>query len=376
MHTPPRTRATGAVVFALLLSSILVGSSPPAAAAGRYGERLIVDDLSNAVAFTFAPDGRIFIAERITGNIKVFNPATGALRLFATVPDVVGTVFTELGLDGIALHPDFPAKPYVYAYVTRDVSGTTRIQIIRYEASRDDGTGPGVDPTVIYQSATAAGPLHVGGRMLFGRDGYLYVVIGEGGTERFAQDLSVERGKILRMTARGAPAPGNPFGTRVWSFGHRNSFGFDFDPKTGDIWQTENGPECNDEVNRIMPGGNYAWGPHQTCSTPPAAPANTHQDGPDPRRLPALYFTPTIAPTGLVFCRDCGLDRAAEGAMFFGSFKGGNIVRATLTSGRRSVDSTRLALSHEPRVLSMEASQRGRLYFSDSKAIYRITPAA
>ena len=175
-----RTQATSAVVFALLLLSILVGSSPPAAAAGRYGERRIVDGLSNAVAFTFAPDGRIFIAERISGNIRVFNPETGALRLFATVPDVVGTVFTELGLDGIALHPDFPAKPYVYAYVTRDVSGTTRIQIIRYEASRDDGTGPGVDPTVIYQSATAAGPQHVGGRMLFGRDGYLYVVIGEG----------------------------------------------------------------------------------------------------------------------------------------------------------------------------------------------------
>lgn len=369
------TQAARAITVALLLFPILVGSARPAAALGRYDERLVVDGLANAAAFTFARDGRIFVAERITGNIKVFNPATGAIRRFATVPDVVGTVFTELGLDGIALHPDFPAKPFVYAYVTRDVSGTTRIQIIRYETSRSDGTGTGVDPRVIYQSATQAGPLHVGGRMLFGRDGYLYVVIGDAGTASFAQDLSVERGKILRMTARGAPAPGNPFGTRVWSFGHRNSFGFDFDPKTGDIWQTENGPECNDEVNRIMPGGNYAWGPHETCSTPPDAPANTNQDGPDPRRLPALYYTPTIAPTGLIFCRNCGLDRAAEGAMFFGSFKGGNIVRATLTSGRRGVASTRLALSHEPRVLSMEASPRGRLYFSDSKAIYQITAA-
>ena len=371
-----RTHATRVITVALLLLPVLVGSPRPAAALDRYGERLIVDGLSNAVAFTFARDGRIFIAERITGNIRVFNPATGALRLFATVPDVVGTVFTELGLDGIALHPDFPAKPYVYVYVTRDVSGTTRIQIIRYKTSRGDGTGTGVDPRVIYQSATEAGPLHVGGRMLFGRDGYLYVVIGDAGTASFAQDLSVERGKILRMTARGAPAPDNPFGTRVWSFGHRNSFGFDFDPKTGDIWQTENGPECNDEVNRIVPGGNYAWGPHQTCSSPPAAPTNTNQDGPDPRRLPALYYSSTIAPTGLIFCRNCGLDRAAEGAMFFGSFKGGDIVRATLTSGRRSVASTRLALSHEPRVLSMEASPRGRLYFSDSGAIYRLTSAA
>jgi aldose sugar dehydrogenase len=371
-----RTHATRIITVAVLLLPILVGSPRPAAAAGRYGERLVVDGLANAVAFTFAPDGRIFIAERITGNIKVFNPATGALRTFATVPDVVGTVFTELGLDGIALHPGFPAKPFVYAFVTRDVSGTTRIQIIRYEASRSDGTGTGVDPRVIYQSATQAGPRHVGGRMLFGRDGYLYVVVGDADIPAFAQDLSVERGKILRMTARGAPAPNNPFGTRVWSFGHRNSFGFDFDPKTGDIWQTENGPACNDEVNRIVPGGNYAWGPHATCSTPPEAPVNTNQDGPDPRRLPARFYTPTTAPTGLIFCRRCGLDRAAEGALFFGSFNGGDIVRATLTSGRRGIGSTRLALTHEPRVLSMEASPRGRLYFSDGKAIYRITSSA
>jgi glucose/arabinose dehydrogenase len=373
---PTTTQATRAITVALLLLPILVGSPQSASALDRYGERLVVDGLTNAAAFTFAPDGRIFIAERITGNIRVFNPATGALRLFATVPDVVGTVFTELGLDGIALHPDFPARPYVYAYVTRDVSGTTRIQIIRYETSRRDGTGTGVHPRVIYQSATEAGPRHVGGRMLFGRDGYLYVVIGDAGTASFAQDLSVERGKILRMTARGAPAPGNPFGTRVWSFGHRNSFGFDFDPKTGDIWQTENGPACNDEVNRIVPGGNYAWGPHQTCSTPPAAPTNTNQDGPDPRRLPALYFTPTIAPTGLVFCRDCGLGRAAEGALFFGSFNDGDITRATLTSGRRSIAFTRPALDHGLRVLSMETSPRGRLYFSDGKAIYRLISAA
>jgi aldose sugar dehydrogenase len=373
---PTRTQATRAITVALLLLPVVVGSPRSAAALDRYGERLVVDGLTNAAAFTFASDGRIFIAERISGNIRIFNPANGNLRLFATVPDVVGTVFTELGLDGIALHPDFPAMPYVYVYVTRDVSGTTRIQIIRYETSRRDGTGSGVDPRVIYQSATAAGPLHVGGRMLFGRDGYLYVVIGDAGTASFAQDLSVERGKILRMTARGAPAPGNPFGTRVWSFGHRNSFGFDFDPKTGDIWQTENGPACNDEVNRIVSGGNYAWGSHQTCSTPPAAPTNTNQDGPDPRRLPALYFTPTIAPTGLVFCRDCGLGRQAEGALFFGSFNDEDITRATLTSGRRSIASTRPALDHGRRVLSLETSPRGGLFFSDGRAIYRLTSAA
>jgi glucose/arabinose dehydrogenase len=259
----------------------------------------------------------------------------------------------------------------VYAYATRDVSGTARIQIIRYRASRG-GRGEAVDPTVIYQSATPAGQLHVGGRMLFGPDGLLYVFVGDAGSPANAQNLDVERGKLLRMTPKAAPVPENPFGTRVYSYGHRNSFGFDFDPATGRIWQTENGPECNDEVNRIVERGNFAWGPHETCATPPRAPANTNQDGPDPRRLPEVYYADTLGLTGLVFCRRCGLGPAAEGAFFFGAFNTGTITRATLDERRRHVASRRVVLTHEPRVLSMETSPKGRLFFSDGRGIYRI----
>jgi quinoprotein glucose dehydrogenase len=292
--------------------------------------------------------------------------------VFATVTRIAGSVDTELGLDGIVLHPDFPRRPFVYAYATRVVHGTPRIQILRYRTSRARGHGTGVDRTVIYRSATAAGPMHVGGRMLF-HGGDLYVVVGDAGDATNAQDLSVERGKVLRMTPRGAPAPGNPFGTRVWSFGHRNSFGFDFDPQTGRLWETENGPECNDELNRIVEGGNYAWGPHETCSTPPSAPRDTNQDGPTPRIQPLQFYRSTIGPTGLAFCRRCGLGSAAEGTFLFGSFNTGFITRVRLTRDRRDIDGTRVVLRHAGHVLSIESSPRGRLYFSDGKGIYRLT---
>jgi glucose/arabinose dehydrogenase len=369
---PPLVTGSAAVANVVDPPAIASGAATPTAGASVYRARLVVGGLQNAAAFAFAPDGRIFIAERITGDILVYDPATGRLHPFATVSHIVGTVNTELGLDGIVLHPDFARKPLVYAYATRTVHGTPRIQIIRYRTSKPGGRGIGVDPTVIYRSNTAAGRMHVGGRMLFHR-GDLYVVVGDGGDAGNAQDRSVERGKILRMTARGAPAAGNPFGTRVWSYGHRNSFGFDFDPQTGRLWETENGPECNDEINRIVKAGNYAWGPHETCSTPPAAPRNTNQDGPRPRIQPLTYYASTIGPTGLAFCHRCGLGRAAAGAFFFGAFNTGEITRVQLTHDRRDIASTRVVLRHSGHVLSIETSPRGTLYFSDGKGIYRLT---
>jgi glucose/arabinose dehydrogenase len=376
MRIPARP-ATLRVALAGLIATplLLVVSTPsPAGAADVYTATQITAGLANAAAFTFAPDGRIFIAERLTGKIKVWNPAKQKSHLFVTVPRIVGDVNNELGLDGIVLHPSFPAKPFIYAYATRNVDGTPRIQIVRYRTSKAGGKGTGVHPNVIYQSATTAGPQHVGGRMQFGPRGMLYVVIGDAGTSSNAQDLAIERGKLLRMTPKGVPAPGNPFGTRVYSYGHRNSFGFDFDPQTGNIWETENGPECNDEINRIVPGGNYAWGPNETCSNPPAAPVNTNQDGPTPRIQPLVFYDHTIGPTGAVFCDGCGLNPAAEGALFFGAFNTGKVTRVTLTGNRLGVASTTVVLTHLPRVLSMEASPTGRIFFSDGKGIFRLDP--
>src|SRR5437868_14595228 len=131
-------------------------------------------------------------------------------------------------------------------------------------------------------------------------------MIGEGHHPANSQDLTANlRGKILRLDRDGTAAAGNPHG-RIWSFGHRNSFGFDFDPATGRLWETENGPACNDELNLIRPGKNYGWGASETCATPPAPPRNTNQDGPSPV-LPKRLYGKVIAPTGAAFCSSCGL---------------------------------------------------------------------
>ena len=95
-----------------------------------------------------------------------------------------------------------------------------------------------------------AGTYHDGGHIDFGPDGKLYAVVGEGHDSSNAQDLTNDAGKVLRMNRNGSVPADNPFDdSRIFSYGLRNSFGFAFDPQSGTLWETENGPECVDEIN-------------------------------------------------------------------------------------------------------------------------------
>jgi glucose/arabinose dehydrogenase len=199
----------------------------------------------------------------------------------------------------------------------------------------------------------------------------LYAIVGDGHDSANAQDTTDnDRGKILRMTPRGDAPKTNPIaGSRIWAYGIRNSFGFAFDPQTGDLWETENGPECNDELNPIIEGENYGWGPNETCSG--QSPENTNQDGPDPV-LPELWYTPTIAPTGIAFCERCGLGVKTNGALLFGAANTGDVRRVTLNASRSHVTGQKVVYTHPESVLSIEVAPDGTIYFSDFGAIYRL----
>ncbi len=324
----------------------------------------VATGLAFPAAFTFARDGRIFYGERLTGEIRIFDPATRSDRLFFTVPDLATD--GEQGVLGLALHPDYPATPYVYAFVTRLVGGVARNEIVRITSS--GGTGASMWPMFTAPAASH----HNGGRIMFGRGRLLYAVIGDNGFARNSQDLTTTAGKVLRMTAWGAVPAGNPFpGSYVFAYGIRNSFGFTFDPQTGRMWETENGPECNDELNRIAWGANYGWGPSATCSTPPEPPRNTNQDGPSPI-LPQRWYATPNAPTGAAFCTGCALGTASEGRLFFGAWKTGEIRRVTLGPLRWNAVSQTVVYVHQGRILALEAAPDGALYLSDHTGIYKL----
>jgi glucose/arabinose dehydrogenase len=349
------------VRLAGVIVAILVVSAP---SAGAIDAREVAGGLDEPVAFTFGPGKQIWYVEKSGGEIRVFDLDTGNDRPFQSVDGVNGD--GERGMLGIALHPRYPDKPFVYVYVTRTSNGNLRNQILRYE----DRGGSGADRTVIFSSPASSSPYHNGGRILFGPDGMLYATVGDGHDASNAQDRSDnDRGKILRMTP-GGRAPGtNPSADRIWAFGIRNSFGFGFDPDTDDLWATDNGPSCNDEIDEIRKGGNYGWGPSATCVG--SSPGNTNSDGPHPIR-PESFYEDSIGITGIAFCDRCGLSAMSDGAAFHGAVNDGRVTRLKFDRRGREIVGRKIVYDHPSGTLSFEVGPGGTLYFSDFDGIYRI----
>ena len=346
-----------AAAFALFTAS---GSALAASA-----QPLSPSALAFPAAFTVTPDGsRILFGERVTGQIRRLNPTTGISTPFFKVPDVASA--GDQGLLGLALDPSYPTDGRVWAFVTRDVSGTATNQLLRIRA---DGSGF----AVLRSFPTAE--LRNGGRIMFGPDGKLYVVVGDNSNPSNSQNLAGLAGKVMRLNADGTVPADNPrAGSAIIGYGFRNSFGFTFDPQNGHLWATENGPECNDEINLVprFKLTNFGWGPSQTCSSPPPAPRNTNRDGPSPV-LPRLFFADPPALTGAAFCDLCGLSSA--GQLFFGDFNTGTIHRARLTSDRLHIASQAPFYHHFGGVLSLEtAPDGGPIYFSTRTNIFRLSP--
>jgi aldose sugar dehydrogenase len=342
----------------ILAAGLLVAGAVPARAA--VGAQEVLGSLAFPTAFTFAPNGRIFYGERFSGEIRIFNPVAGTDRLFHRVPRV--NTAGEQGILGLTLHPSYPAKPFVYVYFTHNKPENRIIRI------RDDG-GTGIRRKVLMHLPVSGN--HNGGVIHFGPDRKLYAVIGDVGNPANSQNLASKAGKVLRMTWTGRVPADNPFADRfAYSFGHRNMFGFTWDPATGNLWLSENGPGCNDEINLVLPGENYAWGPNHTCSG--MSPGNTNQDGPLPRRLPEIHYgPPMLAPTGAASCSGCGLD-GHEGNLVFGSWNDGALRSLALDAERNDVSSQSVLYQHTHGVLAVERAPDGALYFSDSNQIFEL----
>jgi aldose sugar dehydrogenase len=365
------TRRSAICITVSVALSIAVGTVAPAAAGTRspltVGTQIVLSNLAFPDGFTFFPDGRLLFGERFTGKIKIYDPSKHVTTTFFTVPNL--TTSGEQGLLGLAVHPDYPATPSVYAFASRLLGGKPYNQVLRIT----DSNGTGTDMTVIASIPSALNNPHDGGRILFGPDGKLYAVVGEGGVPANAQSLGTDQGKVLRMDDDGSVPSDNPFpGKLIFTFGMRNSYGFAFDPRTSLLWETENGPECNDEINIEKSGENHAWGPNETCSG--TAPKDTNQDGPLPRVLPLQWYTPTIAPTGMAFCTRCGLP-GGDGKMYFGAYNTGALRRVGLTSDRLGISSVAVVYTHSEGILSVEQGPDGALYFSDSHHIYKLIAA-
>jgi glucose/arabinose dehydrogenase len=188
----------------------------------------------------FRDDGTALVSERDSGRILEVKPGSEPREVY-TVPGV--DAGGEGGLLGLALKDD-----WVYAYFT----GADDNRIVRFKLAGDKA------PEVIFDGITKGGR-HNGGRIAFGPDDMLYVGTGDASEESRSQDRDDPSGKILRLTADGDPAPGNPWpGSPVWTLGHRNVQGLAWDGQ-GRMYGIEFGQSTYDEVNVIEKGKNYGW---------------------------------------------------------------------------------------------------------------------
>jgi len=351
------------------IATIALASTSLSGCHGPVHAEAVIAGLAAPVGFTVDPDNnQIWYAERFTGEIHRRDLSSGQDTLVWTVSNVLTS--GEQGLLGLALHPSYPSSPFLYAYASRQVGGAARNQILKITLS--DGTGVSQQAIV---NDLDIGSTHNGGRILFGPDGNLFAVIGEHGNPANSQIVDGNAnlaGKVLRLTPDGAIPAGNPFaGSFVWTYGIRNSFGFAFDPAQGRLWLTDNGPACNDEVDRIVKGGNQAWGSQATCATPPPAPQNTNQSGPEPRRQPQHVYIDANGITGAAFCSHCGL--GLHGRLLVSFVNDGVFHSLTLNDARTSVIDDDVVYDHPGPVLSVETRPGQPIYFSDATAIYKLT---
>jgi glucose/sorbosone dehydrogenase len=195
-----------------LLAAVLTFTATSAGAQAALTATPIATGLAFPNALTVA-----FYGERL-GKIGWIDPVTGARHAFATIP--IRGMVPGHGIQSLALHPQYPAQPYLYVTVARSVGGVGRVQLLRLTNSGGRGTGL----RTLFQAP--AGSDHNASRVAFGKDGKLYMAIGEAGNPAKAQNLNVPNGKVLRMTLLGGIPSGNPFpNSRIWAYGLRNTIG-------------------------------------------------------------------------------------------------------------------------------------------------------
>ncbi|MCG5212687.1 PQQ-dependent sugar dehydrogenase [Streptosporangium soli] len=239
---PPLVVAVALVLFAVL--NPYAAGAKMASGFDFARAQVAVTGLQVPWGMAFLPDGSALVSERNTARIMQVRPGATPVHV-ATVPGVSAS--GESGLLGIAVASTYAQDQWVYAYFTTASDN----RVVRFRLSS-------AQTQQVLLSGIPRATIHDGGRIAFGPDGLLYVATGDAGNTGNAQNLGTPAGKILRMRPDGGVPPGNPFGTLVYSYGHRNVQGLAWDQQ-GRLFATEFGQNTWDEINAIVAGGNYGW---------------------------------------------------------------------------------------------------------------------
>jgi len=365
----------------VLLAAAATGACQDAPQVAPSGETKITitpvaRGLEHPWSLAFLPDGRMLVTER-PGRLRYVTREGALSDPIAGLPAVYAE--GQGGLLDVVLDPGFANNSTIYfSYAEPAADDTNGTAVARAHL---DG-GRLTDLKVIFrQQPKVASKQHFGSRLVFARDGNLFVTTGERNSERpKAQDLSTHLGKILRITPDGGVPPDNPFVGRkgalpeIWSYGHRNSQGATLNPDTGQLWAIEHGPRGGDEINIPAAGKNYGW-PIITYGREYSGPAIGEGTAKAGMEQPIHYWVPSIAPSGMTFHDGHGFP-AWKGQLFVGALAAQQLVRLEVTPDGKVNKEERYAVGK--RVRDVREGPDGALYLltdEDAGEILRVVPA-
>jgi glucose/arabinose dehydrogenase len=333
--------------------------SVPTALPAGFSDSVLVSDLVQPTSMDFAPDGRLFVAEKV-GRLRVIDHGALQPTPFVTVP--VDT-HIERGLDGVVLDPNFAQNGFVYVYYTAaGPMPLNRLSRFTTDPQNPDVAAPGSEVILLDNIPSPTGR-HNGGSMHFGADNMLYVGIGDGGRSGRAQRLGSLSGKVLRLDVDHSPnliPATNPFvhrrGARpeIWALGFRNPFTSAIAPGSNRLWVNDVGEDKFEEIDVVHRGQNYGW---PICEGPCNMPGFV-----DP--LYAYHHfekrdSDDDAITGGVFYTGAEFPRRFRNSYFFADFEKG-FIRRLLPHQAREVGFARGASSP----VDLDVGHDGRLYYA------------
>lgn len=327
----------------------------------------VVDGFVNPWAMAFLPGGDMLVTER-PGRVRLVRGGKLLPSPVAGVPAVAAA--GQGGLLDIVLHPDFAQNHFVYLTYSKPITGGSTTALFRAKWQNDAL----VDGRDLFVAETKGRPGHFGSRIAFDRKGHVFLTVGERQAPpegdlaaHPAQDLSNHHGKVIRLMEDGSVPKDNPFvgksGAKpeIYSYGHRNPQGLVINPVTGDIWETEHGPQGGDELNFIQPGKNYGWpvigfgvnyGPGKAIHASTTAPGMENAKN---------VWVPSIATSGLLLYTGDKFP-AWKGNLFVGGLAGQRLVRVTLDGDK--AEGTENLVRNQGRVRDVRQGPDGYIYLA------------
>ncbi|TVT59200.1 MAG: PQQ-dependent sugar dehydrogenase [Azoarcus sp. PHD] len=360
-----------------LLSMVLLLVVGMTQAASPVRVTVVASGLETPWSLAFLPDGRMLVTER-PGRMRIVSPQGTVSAPIAGVPDVHSR--GQGGLLDVVLSPAFATDRTIFFSFAQPTRDGARTAVAR--AVLDSDALKLSEVKIIFaQNESPSGGHHWGSRLVFGRDGNLFVTLGDRYSFRDrAQDLDSHMGKIVRIRPDGSVPPDNPFVGKagvlpeIWSYGHRNVQGAALHPLTGTLWAHEHGPQGGDEINEILPGRNYGWpvityGREYVIGT--RIGEGTERADVEP---PRHQWTPSIAPSGMSFYSG-NVYPGWQGSLFVGALKFCLLARMSEEGGKVR-EAERLLEDFGRRIRDVRQGPDGKLWLLEETegSVLRLDP--